>query len=53
MVAAGLQPGKEGERSVTRSISYHQKMGNFVDEDQGGFHLVDSIITELKSHMTC
>ena len=25
MVAAGLQPGKEGERSVTRSISYNTK----------------------------
>ena len=24
MVAAGLQPGKEGERSVTRSISYNK-----------------------------
>ena len=26
---------------------------DILDDDKGGFHLLDLIITELKSHMTC
>ena len=29
------------------------KFDGFDDDELGGFHLLDLIITELKSHMTC
>ena len=36
------------EKKLAKRISVQ-----FSEADNGGFHLVDLIITELKSHMTC